>query len=158
MAEMMKQGGMPTAAPKPGQPVSVDKDIKPLVEEIEAMLAGGGAPGAGQGPGPNEAGASVGAEGTPNQEAPAGGMGDAQMVAEVLGVSTEKAQQLLDAAKAMPRFADMSAAEIADMLSKDMNLRMQLEKNMGASEDMKTKETMAQGGPPPMEPTSPKPM
>lgn len=150
MAEMMKQGGMPTAAPKPGQPVSIDQDIKPLVAEIEAMLAGGGEPGTGMGPGPNEAGASTGAAGTPDQEAPAGGEGDAQMVADVLGVSIEKAQQLLDAAKAMPRFADKSAAEIADMLSKDMNLRMQLEKNMGAGEDMKMKEEMSKPMPPPM--------
>jgi hypothetical protein len=150
MAEMMKPGGVPPAMPKPGQPLSVDQDIKPLVEEIEAMMAGGGEPGTGTGPGPNEAGASVGAAGTPKQEAPAGGEGDAQMVADVLGVSIEKAQQLLDAARAMPRFADMPADEIAEMLSKDMNLRMQLEKNMGAGEDMKTKEEMAQGAPPPM--------
>jgi hypothetical protein len=144
MAEMMKPGGMPPAMPKPGQPISVDQDIKPLVEEIQAMMAGGGEGGPGVGPGPNEAGASVGAEGT------AGGEGDAQMVADVLGVSVEKAQQLLDAAKAMPRFADKSAAEIADMLSNDMNLRMQLEKNMGAGEDMKMKEEMAKPVPPPM--------
>jgi hypothetical protein len=157
MAEMMKPGGAAPAMPKPGQPISIDQDIKPLVEEIQAMMQGGGEPGTGTSPKPNEAGASVGAEGTPKQEAPAGG-GDAQMVADVLGVSVEKAQQLLDAAKSMPRFADKSAAEIADMLSKDMNLRMQLEKNLGAGEDMKTKETMAKSGPPPMEPTSPEPM
>lgn len=150
MAEMMKPGGMPPAMPKPGQPISVDQDIKPLVAEIEAMMAGGGEGGPGMGPGPNEAGASVGASGTMKQENPAGGEGDAQMVADVLGVSTEKAQQLLDAARAMPRFADKSAAEIADMLSKDMNLRMQLEKNMGAGEDMKMKEEMAKPVPPPM--------
>jgi len=143
MAEMMKPGSMP--APKqPGQPISVDQDIKPLVEDIQAMMAGGGEGGPGVGPKPNEAGASVGAEGM------GGGEGDAQMVADILGVSVEKAQQLLDAAKAMPRFADKSAAEIADMLSKDMNLRMQLEKNMGAGEDMKMKEEMAKPVPPPM--------
>ena len=150
MAEMMKPGGISPVTPKkPGEPISVDQDIKPLVEEIQAMMAGG-EPGTGMGPGPNEAGASVGAEGTMKQEAPAGGEGDAQMVADVLGVSTEKAQQLLDAARAMPRFADMPAADIAEMLSKDMNLRMQLEKNMGAGEDMKTKEEMAKPIPPPM--------
>lgn len=148
MAEMMKPGGMP--APKqPGQPISVDQDIKPLVAEIEAMMAGGGEGGPGMGPGPNEAGASVGAEGTPKQEAPAGGE-DMQAAADILGVSVEKAQQLIDAAKAMPRFADKSAAEIADMLSKDMNLRMQVEKNLGAGEDMKMKEEMAKPVPPPM--------
>lgn len=151
MAEMMKPGGISPVTPKkPGQPISVDQDIKPLVEEIQAMMAGGGEGGPGMGPGPNEAGASVGAEGTMKQEAPAGGEGDAQMVADVLGVSIEKAQQLLDAARAMPRFADMPADEIAEMLSKDMNLRMQLEKNMGAGEDMKIKEDMAKPVPPPM--------
>ena len=74
-------------------------------------------------------------------------------VADMLGVSTEKAQQLLDAARAMPRFEGKSAVEIAQMLDKDMNLRMQLEKNMGASEDVKTKTEMAKPAPPPMEPT-----
>lgn len=145
MAEPMQQGGMP----KPGQPISIDKDIKPLVAEIEAMMSGGGAPGAGVGPKPNEAGASVGPgdQGAPNTE------GEAQMVADMLGVSTEKAQQLLDAARAMPRFEGKSAVEIAQMLDKDMNLRMQLEKNMGASEDVKTKTEMAKPAPPPMEPT-----
>ena len=156
MADMMKPGSAPVA-PKPGQPISVDKDIKPLVEEITAMMQGGGEPGAGQGASPNEAGASVGAEGTAKQEAPAGGE-DMQAAADILGVSVEKAQQLVSAAQAMPRFADKSATEIADMLSKDMNLRMQVEKNLGAGEDMKTKETMAKGGPPPMEPTSLPPM
>lgn len=144
MAEMMKPGGMPTEGKKA---LSVEQDIKPLVEEIQAMMSGGGEPSPGMSPGPNEAGSTAGAGEMASS-------GDAQMVADVLGVSTEKAQQLLDAAKMMPRLADKSAAEIADMLSKDMNLRMQLEKNLGAGEDMKTKETMGAGGPPPMEPTA----
>jgi hypothetical protein len=90
-------------------------------------------------------------------EAPAAG--GAQVIADVLGVSMEKAQALLDAAMAMPKLADKSPEEIAMMLEKDMNLRMQLEKNMGASEDSMARKAMAEEGlkapatPPPTEPS-----
>jgi hypothetical protein len=134
------------------------RDIKPLADEIQAILDGAGM---------GEAPAAPASSGTMNgemapatgtsmpAEAPAAG-GGAQVVADVLGVSMEKAQALLDAAMAMPKLADKSPEEIAMMLEKDMNLRMQLEKNMGAGEDMNARKAMAESGmkaPPPTEPS-----
>jgi len=148
MAEMTKQGGMPPK--KPGEPVSVPGDIQPLIDDIKGMMGEGGQ-GPGTSPKPDEAQASTG-EGAPKAE---GEMGGAEIIAEVLGVSMEKAQALLDAAMAMPRFAGKSPAEIAQMLDKDMNLRMQLEKNLGAGEDMKMKGEMAEEKKAPPTPSAP---
>lgn len=153
MAENMP----PKFAPKkPGEPVSVENDIAPIMREIDAMIAkndqGGVSPGT-QG----ETGAMPAAGGT---EQPAETGGGAAAVADMLGVSVEKAQQLLDAAMAMPQLAGKSPEEIGQMLATDMNLRMQVEKNIGAAEDSKTRKMMSgegesapKAGPPPMEPT-----
>lgn len=158
MAEMMKQGGMPKAAPTmPQDGVSVERDMKPLIAEIDAMIAqqeGGAAPG-GVSPGTQgESGAMSGTGGMAAEPAMGGG---AAAVAEMLGVSVEKAQMLLDAAMAMPAMAGKSPEEIGQMLASDMNLRMQVEKSIGAGEDMKARESMskAQSAPPPMEPSMP---
>lgn len=152
MAEMMKQGGMPpkVAAGTPPDGVSVERDMKPLMAEIDAMIAkqeGGVSPGT-QG----ETGAMPASGGTAAEPAAGGG---ASVVAEMLDVSLTKAQQLLDAAMAMPAMAGKSPEEIAQMLASDMNLRMQVEKSIGAGEDMKARESMskAPSAPPPMEPT-----
>lgn len=154
MAEMMKQGGMPPkpAAGTPPDGVSVERDMKPLMAEIDAMIAkqeGGVSPGT-QG----ESGAMPGTGGMAAEPAMGGG---AAAVADMLGVSVEKAQMLLDAAMAMPAMAGKSPEEIGQMLATDMNLRMQVEKNIGAGEDMKARESMskAQSAPPPMEPSMP---
>jgi hypothetical protein len=99
----------------------------------------------------------VAGEEAPEGEAPAAG--GAQVVADALDVSLEKAQQLLDAAMSMPKLADKSPDEIAQMLATDMNLRMQVEKNIGASEDGMARKKMVEGQmgpksePVPMEPT-----
>jgi hypothetical protein len=143
MAEMM-QGGMPKKPEAEGKAISVDKDVRPLVDEISALMGEGGE-GAGTSPKPDEAQASTGEGESEGEKAPEG----AAILAEVLDISMEKAQALLDAAMKMPRFADKSPAQIAEMLDKDMNLRMQLEKNLGAGEDMKMKEEMAKKPAPP---------
>jgi hypothetical protein len=71
----------------------------------------------------------------------------------------EKAQQLLDAAMMMPKMAGKSPEEIGQMLASDMNLRMQVEKNIGASQDGMARKKMVEGQmgpksePVPMEPT-----
>lgn len=145
MAENMKQGGMPDM-------IIPRRDIKPLADEIEAMLA--------------EAGMSAGEAGKGGEKPPEGGEGEkapaaggAQAVADMLDVSVEKAQQLLDAAMAMPKMAGKSPEEIGQMLASDMNLRMQVEKNIGASEDGMARKKMVEGQmgpksePVPMEPT-----
>jgi hypothetical protein len=145
------------------------RDIKPLADEIQAILdAGGGPPPAG---GAIEGAAKGGEMGAPGGEmgakapAPGGKMGgemgdEMAVLADTLGVSAEKAQALYDAAQMMPKLAGKSPAELAMMLEKDMNLRMQLEKNIGAGEDTMARKAMASegmkapaAGPPPMEPT-----
>lgn len=159
MAENMKQGGMP----KPGGIVP-SRDIKPLAEKIDAMIAEaeGGPPMGGAGSMAGETGAMPGTGGaTASPMGPEGGdMGAAgvQVLADVLGVSTEKAQALMDAAQQMPNLAGMSPEQLAAELSSNMNLRMQLEKNIGAGEDMVKRKSMSEGpmsAPPPMEPTPP---
>jgi len=137
------------------------RDIKPLADEIDAIM--------------REAGLNVEAEGAPassgtmnGEKAPAtgtsmpaegGATGGVQVIADVLGVTVDKAQALFDAAQAMPKLAGKSPEELAMMLEKDMNLRMQLEKNMGASEDTMARKAMAEEGlkapatPPPTEPS-----
>lgn len=158
MAENMKQSGMP------GE-VIPRRDVKPVFDEIQAIMDEAGMPEMGprgQGgvsPGTQgETGAMPASGGT---EQPMGGEG-AKVVAEMLDVSEEKAQQLLDAAMSMPKLADKSPEEIGQMLASDMNLRMQVEKNIGASQDQMARKMMAEEGmsapkasPPPMEPTPP---
>ena len=141
------------------------RDVKPLADQIDAILSG--APGA-EGVGTPVEGAPTTPEGGPRASMTAGeaereieeSPTDVSIIAETLGVSMEKAQALYDAAMMMPKFEGKSPAEVADMLEKDMNLRMQLEKNMGASEDSMARKAMAAEGmkapaaaPPPMEPT-----
>lgn len=148
MAEMTK-----TAPPMPEGGIVPRRDIKPLADEIDAILreaglAEGGAGGPETGMAPASSKSPEGERnGTGRSEPAAAGMAqDASVIAEVLGVSMEKAQALLDAAMQMPKMAGKSPAEIADMLSKDMNLRMQLEKNLGAGADMMAKKAMAEEG------------
>jgi hypothetical protein len=143
------------------------RDIKPLADEVQAILDEAGismgGPGA-EGVGTPVEGAPKAPEGGPRASMTAGeaereieeSPTDVSIIAETLGVSMEKAQALYDAAMMMPKFEGKSPAEVADMLEKDMNLRMQLEKNMGASEDSMARKAMASEGmkaPPPMEPT-----
>lgn len=139
------------------------RDIKPLADEIQGILDEAGMSEAG----PNAGGVSPGTQGESGAMPGTGGMaaepamgGGASVVAEMLDVSMEKAQQLLDAAMSMPTMASKSPEEIAQMLASDMNLRMQVEKNIGASQDQMARKMMAEegtpapkAGPPPMEPT-----
>lgn len=134
------------------------RDLKPLFDQVGQILSESGMPQ--QPPEAEEGGPpasmTTGEAGREAEAAPT----DVSVIADVLGVSMEKAQALYEAAMAMPKFAGKSPAEVADMLEKDMNLRMQLEKNMGAGEDQMARKAMASEGmkapapmPPPMEPT-----
>lgn len=167
---------MKSAPPQPPKDLVPRRDMKPLFDEIGAILeesgtaakmpGGEGAPTGGpMVSGMSESGSmlkpvpgdSIGGEvGRETEEAPV----DVGVIADTLGISMEKAQMLYEAAMAMPKLAGKSPEEIADMLEKDMNLRMQLEKNIGASADMETRKSMSEEGmkapasPPPMEPTA----
>ncbi len=164
MAEMMNK--MPAGAAPPAGGVVPRRDIKPLTDEIMALLGEGGGAGAAAGGMAGEmagaemggmAGAEAGMAAGAEAGMAAGEMGaDVAVIADALGVSMEKAQALYDAAMAMPKLAGKSPTEVASMLEKDMGLRMQLEKNMGAGEDKMARTAMAEEGmkaPPPMEPT-----
>lgn len=161
MAEMTKTAPQGPKMPEGG--IVPRRDIKPLADEIDAILqeaglAEGGAGGPETGMAPASSMSPEGERNGTGRSMPEGGTAqDASIIAEVLGVSMEKAQALLDAAMQMPKMAGKSPAEIADMLSKDMNLRMQLEKSMGAGEDMTARKAMVAEGmkaPPPL-PTEP---
>ena len=156
MAEMNKPAAAPAPVPEGG--MVPRRDLKPVMDEIDAILAGAGM--SAGGPGGPETGMAPAASRSP--EGMESGTGesmatDVMVIADALGISPDKAQALFDAAQMMPKLAGKSPAEIADMLSKDMNLRMQLEKNLGANEDTMARKEMAKEGmavPPPM-PTEP---
>lgn len=154
MAEMQKQGGMPGENPNAIIP---RRDVKPVADELQRIM---------EELGEGDMGPMGGAQGAPGEMPPEGekpmaegGNDEAMVIADMLDVSPDKAMQLLEAARAMPKFASMSAAEIGQMLASDMNLRMQVEKNIGASQDGMAREKMVkdQMGPKeppvPMEPT-----
>ena len=131
------------------------RDLKPVMDEIDAILAGAGM--SAGGPGGPETGMAPASSRSP--EGMESGTGtdmssDVTVIADMLDISPEKAQALFDAAQMMPKLAGKTPAEIADMLSKDMNLRMQLEKNLGANEDVMARKEMAKEGmmapPPPL--------
>jgi hypothetical protein len=159
MADM----NQPAALPEGG--IIPRRDIKPLADEIQAILdeAGIKAPGS-TAPGKEEsprASMTAGEAGREGEEAPV----DVSVIADALDVSMDKAKALYEAAMALPKLEGKSPAEVADMLDKDMNLRMQLEKNMGTSADSEARKAMAEAGmktpapmPPPMEPTPAGPM
>ena len=156
MAEMNKPAA--AAAPVPEGGIVPRRDLKPVMDEIDAILAGAGM--SAGGPGGPETGMAPAASRSPEGMESCTGESmatDVMVIADALGISPDKAQALFDAAQMMPKLAGKSPAEIADMLSKDMNLRMQLEKNLGANEDTMARKEMAKKGmavPPPM-PTEP---
>ena len=146
MAENMKQGGMP-------EQIIPRRDVKPVADELQKLMEELGEEEM------NPLGGEKPPEGEPKMGGEAPAAGGVQAMADMLGVSVEKAQQLLDAAMMMPKMADKSPEEIGQMLASDMNLRMQVEKNIGASEDGMARKKMVEGQmgpksePVPMEPT-----
>lgn len=144
MAEMNMP---PQGAPKmPEGGIVPRRDIKPLADEIQSIIEGAGL--AEGGPGGPETGMAPASSKSPEGE-PGGtgaGMQGVQVMADVLGVTVDKAQALYDAAQMMPKLAGKSPEELATILDKDMNLRMQLEKSMGAGEDQMARKAMAEEG------------
>lgn len=156
MAEMPKMA--PQGAPKmPEGGIVPRRDIKPLADEIQSIIDGAGLAEGGAG-GPPTGMAPASSQSPEGSDAGTGaGMQGVQVLADVLGVTVDKAQALFDAAQMMPKLAGKSPEELATILDKDMNLRMQLEKSMGAGEDQMARKAMAESGmkaPPPL-PTEP---
>lgn len=136
------------------------KDMKPKVDELEQVLmaAAGAVPGEGMAE-------EVEVEET---EAPEGDMAaaegaaseDAEVLATALGIEVAQAQALFDAAQQMEKTRGKSGKQLADMLEKDFQLRMELEKLAGGTADqmeMDMAEDMAGGMPPAMPPEMPAP-
>ena len=67
--------------------------------------------------GSDEAAKAAGTDGAPGS-----------LIAEKLGVSPEEGKELLDAAMAMPQYADMPEAELADLMDQDIQVHMRIEK------------------------------
>ena len=125
-----------------------EEDLKPLMDEVDRIL--GLPPGAGGAPAPG------GPEGMPPEGMPpeaameelpaeaiveeevveeAAPAEDVTPIADALGVSPERAQELFDAAQQIGSLEGASVQEVADALSTDFQLRMQVEKIAGRSAD-----------------------
>jgi len=74
------------------------------------------------------------------------GMADVTPIADALDVSMEKAQAMYDAAQQMEQTKGKSPSDLADMLSTNMGLRMQLEKTAAGSEDEMARDAMEKEG------------
>jgi|DEB19_MinimDraft_3_1074340.scaffolds.fasta_scaffold23355_4 hypothetical protein len=148
----------PAGPSKAPESIVPKRDLKPLFDQVGSILEESGAS-AKMPQGSEEGGVmkaapgdGIGGEAEPEGE-------DVGIIADTLDVSMEKAQALYDAAMEMPKLAGKSPAEVAEMLEKDVNLRMQLEKNIGAGADQMDRQAMAGGEkppapmPPPMEPS-----
>lgn len=158
MAEMPKMPPAQGAPQTPDGAIIPRRDIKPLADEIQSIIDSAGlAEGSPGGPPTGMAPASSQSPEGP-MDGTGAGMQGVQVMADVLGVTVDKAQALFDAAQMMPKLAGKSPEELATILDKDMNLRMQLEKSMGAGEDQMARKAMAEEGmkaPPPPMPTEP---
>ena len=142
-------GARADAPPAPegeGAPKEVipERDLKPMADEADALML--------QDMLGNVEGALGPQETTPadmTEEAMEGddAVIDTKPVEEMLGVSAERAIQILEAAKMMPQLADKSPVEIAEMLSADMQLRMQVEKLAARASDTAAEDDgMSEGG------------
>lgn len=67
--------------------------------------------------GSDEAAKAAGTDGAPGS-----------LIAEKLGVSPEEGKELLDTAMEMPQYANMSEAELADLMDQDIQVHMRIEK------------------------------
>ena len=63
-----------------------------------------------------------------DETAPAEGMSDVQPLVEMLGMSEERAQEILDAAQSIPKYAEMESSELAELISGDFQVLMELER------------------------------
>jgi hypothetical protein len=135
-----------------GKKLTPAKDVRPLFEELDRMLEGGGA----------DAPVEAAAEEAPVEEAAeaeaavgaAEGV-DVSALVEELGIDEAKAMMLFDAAQQMERTRGMDAKELAALLSEDFQLRMSLEKLAGIAEDEAPMEMPAEMPAPPEMPMPP---
>jgi hypothetical protein len=133
---------MPEEAPP--KEIVPEKDMKPLMDEVDRILAEiGGPEGAPEG-GPE--GAEAPLEGEVVEEEVVEDEGDepvgpdVSVLAERLEIDEAKARALYDAAQQLGRTEGMSPEELAEALLIDMQLRMELEKIAGSIEDISSED------------------
>lgn len=121
------------------------QEVQSLLSEIDSVIGKpGGEPG-GEGSSPQlpmEEKFST----TMAEPASEPGMADVTPIADALDVSMEKAQAMYDAAQQMEQTKGKSPSDLADMLSTNMGLRMQLEKTAAGSEDEMARDAMEKEG------------
>ena len=104
------EGPEDVAIPEGG--IVPDRDLKPLMDDFDKSVDEG-------------IEAEEGAEGAEDAE-------DADMdvgpMVEMLGVSKERAMDLLAAAKEIPKFAEMSVDDLAKAITEDFQILMELER------------------------------
>lgn len=137
---------------EPTKDIIPEQDLKPLMDEVDRIL--GLPPGAAAAPAADAAamdmaaaeGDMVDAEMAEGEAMAAEDMAvdaepveadatDVTPIADALGVSQEQAQALYDASQQMGSLEGMNPQEVADALSTDFQLRMQVEKLAGRAED-----------------------
>ena len=114
MAENVGDEAMPEM-PEGG--VVPSRDLKPLMDEADKII------------GEDDEGEDK-PEDKPEdmEEAPKDAPSDIAPLMEMLGMSEERAQEILDASKTIPKYAEMSSEDLAELISEDFQVLMELEK------------------------------
>ena len=113
---------VPDAAP---DEIIPERDLKPVMDKADEMLAKEEAKGDMEEGDMEEPAAE---EDMPEDT----GASDVQPLMETLGMSQERAEEMMMAAKSIPTYAEMSASELADLLSRDFQVMMELERAAAA--------------------------
>ena len=119
--------------------------VESLIEDIDSLLAGAGVEGA-EAPAEGEAmkeeeAAEVAVEETPAEEGAPAEI-DVSVLVETLQIDEPKAAALYQASQEMERTRGVKPDELAAMLAEDFNLRMQLERIAGITEEGAEAEAM----------------
>ena len=126
----------PPEAPPEG--VNPEKDLKPMMDEADQILAaltsGEALPGGPEGaPVEGEVIEEEIVEEAPDEAAPVDA--GVQELADMLEIEADAAQKLFEASQQMERTRGMSPKELGELLLEDFQLRMELERIAGCAED-----------------------
>lgn len=112
----------------------IPNDMKPEIDELEEII---NAAGNAEGEMPPAVVTDGAVDEMGSEEAIGEGAGDeAQAIADALQIDIAQAQALYDAAQQMEMTRGVPAAELADMIAQDVDLRMQLEQLAAGAADM----------------------
>jgi hypothetical protein len=115
--EAEEEAGTPPEMP---DEIIPERDLKPLMDKADEMIAAEDVEAAEGEESPEEEPAE--------DEAVEGEAADVGPLMETLGMSQERAEEMMAAAQAIPQYAEMSAEELADLLSRDFQVLMELER------------------------------